>query len=1689
MSGLDMPVRERPPGRVQRSLLRGAALRGASLIAMLAPGTAMGQQAAPANGGVPVDADPSREPSRAESTASAHIAPVRVAAAGPAGLAFDDSLTLQYWDGGDSDADGTIDGGAGTWDATATNWTTETGTPNAAWGGAVAIFRNPGGLVTVQGSQSVQGIRFMNDGYRLVAGAGGALVLTGAEVVIRVDPGVTAELALPLTGTGNWFKRDSGTLILTGDSSAYDGFTAVTEGTLRIQDGILGGRSGNIGDRPGADGTVIVSGPGRWLNSIQLLVGEEGTGRLRVESGGVVVNPVSYIGDEVGARGEALVTGAGSRWSSGTLLYVGGFGTGLLDVRDGGLVEAPDIYVGFNAGASGRMTVSGADARIAADLLVVGVDGSGEVEVGAGGRIEVEDDLTVGGRAAGELRILAGGQVDSGFGTIGNFATGVGDVLVSGTGARWTIDNLLLVGREGEGSLRIDGGARVDALAAAIGQAAGATGSVTVSGAGSRFVVSGAQGNFTVEIGDFGNGTLLIEDGAVAELYNVRVAGQTGSTGTLTIDGPGSALLLGSSSIFVGRLTTEVVEGGGITYSEGGRGVLNILDGGRMEGGLFVSVGSYEAGSSGHLLVSGPGSLLRTGSVSISGGANGTARIENGGRIETGTFLNDGVAGSAVITGAGSLWLSTRLFGVGGTVTIENGGALRVARLDIGLPCFIECRPGYLPENATVTVTGTGSSVTLSGDTFNIAAPPLGTLNVAAGARLNIGAAGGDAAAAAGSLNAFRLRFQGIGAAIVFNHTDARYLWDTPTSGNGAVLQLAGTTIVTGVHTYSGATTISGGTFLMNGTASSPTVTVAAGAILGGTGTLSGAVSIANGGILAPGDGGAGTLRLGSLALADESILRFNLGTAGVAGGADNDLVNVTGALVLDGRLEVIAAPSFGAGVYRLINYGGALTDNGLQIGSAPTATYTVQTSVAGQVNLVVGNLGPDLSIQFWDGADTAPDGNVDGGAGTWDAATTNWTSANGASNNAWAGNFAVFQNAGGAINVVGAQTVLGLQFMDNGYMLNAGAGGAILLGAAETTVRVDPGVTAEIAAPVTGTGALVKRDSGTLILTGTNSYQGGTTIREGVLQVAGDGALGAASGGVLLDGGTLRFSAAGSSARGFTLGVGGGRIDAADSLTLSGALAGSGTLTKTGAGTLTYSGNGSGYTGTFALSGGALSLSGSLGGTLQVGTGTRLSGTGSLNNLILAGTLAPGNSIGTLTVGGNAVFRADSTLEIEVAAAGDTDLLRVAGTATIEGGTVRVIALDPETQYVDGRNYTFLTAAAGLTGTFTALSETSAFLDFALGYTATSAFVTVEVIRSFPDVALTFNQREASTALAAFGQAAGTDSLAVYNAILMLDEAAARDAFDAASGEIHATALASTLRRGDGLARRLLARSQAETGEGWGLWGGLGVDDWHVAGDGNGARVNGQGFNAEIGVDYRGPNNGWAVGFSTGRHDGALSVRDRASRADLGDWQVGAYARYGDGGAGFTVAASGAWLSGEAETARVIAIGPVARVARGNAAVDALSLGAEVRFGLAAGGGWALGPVARLSYARASLGPIDETGADSLDLAGGGDREHRTTPAVGAFARLVTGRAALDASLVYVAGGGHLTEIELGMGGADTTPFQVRAPREQDSGAQLDISAAIQLGGAWSLGGGLHAAIADGRHRLDASASLRWRF
>ncbi len=108
-------------------------------------------------------------------------------------------------------------------------------------------------------------------------------------------------------------------------------------------------------------------------------------------------------------------------------------------------------------------------------------------------------------------------------------------------------------------------------------------------------------------------------------------------------------------------------------------------------------------------------------------------------------------------------------------------------------------------------------------------------------------------------------------------------------------------------------------------------------------------------------------------------------------------------------------------------------------------------------------------------------------------------------------------------------------------------------------------------------------------------------------------------------------------------------------------------------------------------------------------------------------GVVAPGNSIGTISVAGNFVNSASGTYLAEVVGQGQSDRITVGGAAALQGGTV-VVSVLPGLAFAPSTKYTLVSAAGGLSGTFAAVNELYPFLLSNLSYDANNAYLTLQV-------------------------------------------------------------------------------------------------------------------------------------------------------------------------------------------------------------------------------------------------------------------------------------------------------------------------------------------------------------------------
>ncbi|WP_319533614.1 autotransporter domain-containing protein [uncultured Cohaesibacter sp.] len=225
----------------------------------------------------------------------------------------------------------------------------------------------------------------------------------------------------------------------------------------------------------------------------------------------------------------------------------------------------------------------------------------------------------------------------------------------------------------------------------------------------------------------------------------------------------------------------------------------------------------------------------------------------------------------------------------------------------------------------------------------------------------------------------------------------------------------------------------------------------------------------------------------------------------------------------------------------------------------------------------------------------------------------------------------------------------------------------------------------------------------------------------------------------------------------------------------------------KTGSSTWTLTGTAGEVMGTFSVSGGTLAVNTTLTSLIDVLDGGTLGGTGTVSNVTLASgaTIAPGNSIGTLTVDGDLIFVDGSTYEVEVDSDGTGDKLVSTGTITIDSGAT--LSIQSESGTDDGASYDTETvytiiSASTLSGTFDTITEDFAFLTANVSYSATEATLTLSQTQVFSDFAETPNQYK--VALAIEGMSSNN---ALSQAVLALPNGEPASAFNQLTGEQYA--------------------------------------------------------------------------------------------------------------------------------------------------------------------------------------------------------------------------------------------------------------------------------------------------------------
>ncbi len=513
--------------------------------------------------------------------------------------------------------------------------------------------------------------------------------------------------------------------------------------------------------------------------------------------------------------------------------------------------------------------------------------------------------------------------------------------------------------------------------------------------------------------------------------------------------------------------------------------------------------------------------------------------------------------------------------------------------------------------------------------------------------------------------------------------------------------QNSGTETLTGVNTYLGDTNINGGTLRLSlggSISSSNAVVVAGGATFDITGSTLPNVLI-NGLSGAPNSSvtlGANQLRFGVAA----STATFG----GVISGSGSILKKASGTSILTGINTFTGGTTIAAGTLSLSS-GGSLASSSFvdltggssvfDITGISAASTTIEDLIGVPGSMV--NLG-SKNLTFGTAGSTLFEGSITGGGaglGSITKQNSSTVTLTGVSNydagTTISGGTLSLSMGGslsttGAVNLTGSPSTFDISTL-TGFALTIGdlsgiADSFINLGSKDLTFGTGNNTT--IAGIIQGTGQIIKQGTGTVILTGANTYSGGTLVAAGTLQ-------GNATSlqGNFADFANLVFDQTGAG-------------------TYAGSIAGPGTLVTQGSGSLNFTGA-SNLPGLVTVASGTLFMNGSLagGGPMTVSSGATLGGTGTIiKDITINGTLAPGNSIGTINLVGAQTLAPGSTTAIELNPT-TNDLVNVTGTMMIDLGTTLKLIPLPGMYSTTPMTRIIIQTTGGVTGTFSTVDLT----------------------------------------------------------------------------------------------------------------------------------------------------------------------------------------------------------------------------------------------------------------------------------------------------------------------------------------------------------------------------------------------
>ena len=1116
--------------------------------------------------------------------------------------------------------------------------------------------------LTLNGSLTLGGAETLGT----VSGSGAITLANAAELVMG---GSTDTVFTGVIGGGNSAssvrKIGSGTLTV-ASAQTYTGFTQVDEGRLQVGNGATAGSLASSEVRL-ANGAVLRLdrglAPAQTVSSNIVNVPGNTTGRLeKTGTGEVLLRGANNFGGGTTVSAGTLDITAGNQVGTGTLTLSNG---ATLRLAASGQTLANTITLGTGGG-----TVDTNGQALTTLTGNVGSASGGNFTKAGSGTLALGGSATLAAPTAtvsgGTLSTAGSDRIDNGTAVV--VSGGAGSVL--SIGGNDTVASLSLTGElAGSGVLTTTGLASLNGGTVSTGLAGGSfsssgtsaitapvtssstavvAGSLTVSGSGKLSattgltVASGATLSTGVSGDAIGDATNLTLDGTLTLGAGEALGQLSGaSTGQLTLANGGQLAVGGAAdTTFSGVLSGG---NGGSTVRKTGSGRLTLSAAQTYIGATLVDAGVLQVGTT-----TTDGSLASS-QVSLANGAVLHLERAGGGaaQVLAASVVDQAGAttGRLVKTGAGELQLrGTNTFSGGttasaGVVNVDaasrlgsgvltlDAATLRLAASGLSLPNAITVGNGgaTVDTNGQASTTLTSAVATPLAGTGSFSKTGGGMLTLAVGGGLSVPTAnitGGTLATAGGNLI-------GDSTAVVVSGGGSSTL---SIGGNDTVTSLQ----LTGTLAGSGTLTVTNGADLASATVNARLTS--ASLTNGGSSTLNEQVTV-NGSATV-----AGTLAVGSSGRLSASTLQINnAATLSTAAGNTNALGDAT-AVTVAGTLTL----------------GDAETIGSLAGGST------------GRVNLANG-----AQLSTGGAADTSFSGVIQGG-------------------NATSG---LRKRGSGMFTLTNTHTYTGSTQVDAGVLKVGdgatagvlGSGDVALANGATLRLNVDASSPAQTfnntIANLAGntTGRLEKTGSGELRLRGSVGHGGGVLVSGGALNIDTLGRLG--SGALTLDGGTLRLGGAGIDLNNtITLGSNGGTVDTAGfSISLLGAVSGSGSFTKTGSGTLTVAAGATLGTNAITVAGGTLAtvqpnqVNDSTALTVTGGPTTVLSlgGDDVVASLSLAGTLAGSGQLTTTGLAslnsGTVNTRLSAGSLASSGASTINALVDVTGNATV-GGTSLVI-------------------------------------------------------------------------------------------------------------------------------------------------------------------------------------------------------------------------------------------------------------------------------------------------------------------------------------------------------------------------------------------------------------------------------